>query len=99
MPGRGIVLRDEGTRTDWKVDVCAFRLAQYPVTRELNQAVWGEAPGSPAGPRTPVTEISWNEAVRSCNPLSWETGLQPCYATGDNFDGPDVVCDWQADGY
>lgn len=99
IPGGEIVLRDEGTRTDWKVDVEAFRLAPYPVTRELYHAVRGEAPGSPAGPRTPVTEISWNEAVRFCNLLSRETGLQPCYATGDDPDGLTVVCDWRADGY
>ncbi|MFJ1839602.1 formylglycine-generating enzyme family protein [Streptomyces sp. NPDC088175] len=99
IPGGEIVLRDEGTRTDWKVDIEAFRLAPYPVTRELYHAVRGEAPGSPTGPRTPVTEISWNEAVRFCNLLSRETGLQPCYATGDDPDGPAVVCDWRADGY
>lgn len=45
IPGGEIVLRDEGTRTDWKVDVEAFRLAPYPVTRELYHAVLGEAPG------------------------------------------------------
>ncbi|WP_406011937.1 formylglycine-generating enzyme family protein [Streptomyces sp. NBC_00984] len=99
IPGGEIVLRDEGTRTDWKVEVAAFRLAPYPVTRELYQAVRGEIPASSAGPRTPVTEISWNEAVRFCNLLSQATGLRPCYSTGDDPDGLDVVCDWQADGY
>jgi formylglycine-generating enzyme required for sulfatase activity len=97
--GGEIILRDEGTRTDWKVEVDAFGLAPYPVTRELFHAVRGEAPASEAGPRTPVTEISWIEAVRFCNLLSQATGLQPCYSTGDDPDGLDVVCDWRADGY
>ncbi|MFD5189642.1 SUMF1/EgtB/PvdO family nonheme iron enzyme [Streptomyces sp. NPDC058357] len=99
IPGREIVLRDEGTRTDWKGDVGAFRLAPYRRPASCTTRCGARAPGSPAGPRTPVTGISWNEAVRFCDLFSWETGLQPCYATGDDSDRPDVVCDWQADGY
>lgn len=99
IPAGEIILRDEGTRTDWKVEVGAFRLAPYPVTRELYHTIRGEAPASSAGPRTPVTEISWNEAVRFCNLLSRESGLRPCYSTGDDPDGLDVACDWRADGY
>ncbi|MFF2959200.1 formylglycine-generating enzyme family protein [Streptomyces sp. NPDC057963] len=99
IPAGEIVLRDEGTRTNWKVEVGAFRLAPYPVTRELYRAVRGEAPVSPAGPRTPVTEVSWEDAVRFCNLLSGAAGLEPCYSTGGGPDGLDVVCDWTADGY
>jgi formylglycine-generating enzyme required for sulfatase activity len=99
IPSGEIVLRDEGTKTNWKVEVGAFRLAPYPVTRELYRAVRGEAPASSAGPRTPVTEASWKEAVRFCNLLSQATGLESCYSIGDDPDGQDVVCDWEADGY
>ncbi|MFB6712641.1 formylglycine-generating enzyme family protein [Streptomyces sp. NPDC056237] len=99
IPAGEIVLRDEGTRTDWKVAVGAFRLAPCPVTTELYRAVGGEAPAGPAGPRTPVTEVSWKEAVGFCNLLSRATGLEPCYVLGDDPDGQDVVCDWEADGY
>ncbi|MEU9115468.1 formylglycine-generating enzyme family protein [Streptomyces sp. NPDC048483] len=105
IPAGEIVLRDEGTKTNWKAEVGAFRLAPYPVTRELYLAVLGETPVSSAGPRVPVTEISWKEAVRFCNLLSQATGLEPCYAMGDGPDAPDdpdaqdVVCDWEADGY
>jgi formylglycine-generating enzyme required for sulfatase activity len=102
IPAGEIVLRDEGTETSWKVEVGAFRLAPYPVTRELYRAVRGEAPASSAGPRTPVTEVSWKEAVRFCNLLSQATGLQPCYSMGDNPDDPDaqdVLLDGEADGY
>ncbi|GLW12764.1 hypothetical protein Misp01_78920 [Microtetraspora sp. NBRC 13810] len=94
-----IVLRDEGTRTEWRIEVGAFRLARYPVTRELYRDVLGEAPASPAGPRTPVTEVSWLDAVRFCNLLSRATGLEPCYTIGDDPDGQDVVCDWAAGGH
>jgi formylglycine-generating enzyme len=101
IPAGEIVLRDEGTRTDWKVEVAAFRLAPHPVTRELYRAVRGEAPASAAGPRTPVTEVSWKDAIRFCNLLSEAAGLTPCYSLGDEKDpdAQDVRCDWAADGY
>ncbi|WP_406385509.1 formylglycine-generating enzyme family protein [Streptomyces sp. NBC_01618] len=99
IPAGEIVLRDEGTRTNWKVEVGAFRLAPYPVTHELYRAVRGEAPVGSAGARTPVTEVSWKDAVQFCNLLSRATGLAPCYSVGDDADGQDVVCDWAADGY
>jgi formylglycine-generating enzyme required for sulfatase activity len=99
LPAGEIVLRDEGTMTDWKAEVAAFRLAPYPVTREVYASVLGEAPDSPAGPRTPVTEVSWKDAVRFCDLLSRAAGLQPCYATGDDPDARDVAWDREADGY
>ncbi|GAB2804347.1 formylglycine-generating enzyme family protein [Streptomyces daliensis] len=111
IPAGEIVLRDEGTRTEWKAEVPAFRLAPYPVTRELYLAVRGEAPSSGTGPtsgadltsgggpRTPVTEVSWMDALRFCDLLSREAGLTPCYVTGDDPDALDVVRDEAADGY
>ncbi|MER7793766.1 SUMF1/EgtB/PvdO family nonheme iron enzyme [Streptomyces sp. NPDC097640] len=101
IPAGEIVLRDEGTRTDWTAEVPAFRLAPHPVTRELYRAVRGEAPASAAGPRTPVTEVSWTDAIRFCNLLSEVSGLTPCYSLGDERDpdARDVRCDWSADGY
>jgi hypothetical protein len=93
-----IVLRDEGAKTNWKVEVGAFRLASYPVTRELYRAVRGEVPASSAGPQTPVTEVCWKEAVRFCNLLWQATGLEPCYSMGDDPDGQNVVCNWEAEG-
>ncbi|MBB2911360.1 formylglycine-generating enzyme required for sulfatase activity [Streptosporangium becharense] len=99
IPAGKIFLRDEGTKRVWKVEVGAFRLAPHPVTRELYAAVLGQAPAGSAGPLTPVTEVSWNDAVRFCNLLSQAAGLTPCYSAGDDPDGQDVVCDWEADGY
>lgn len=99
IPAGEIVLRDEGTRTEWNAEVGAFRLAAHPVTRELYHAVQGRTPGDSAGPRTPMTDISWKEAVEFCNALSRKAGFRPCYTTGEDRDGLDVICDWQADGY
>ena len=99
LPAGEIVLRDEGTMTDWTVEVAAFQLAPSPVTRELYTAVLDKAPESAAGPRTPMTEVSWLDAVRFCNLLSQAVGINPCYTMGDSRDAEDVVCDWSADGY
>ncbi|QTZ95618.1 formylglycine-generating enzyme family protein [Streptomyces auratus] len=99
IPAGEIVLRDEGTKTNWRVEVGAFRLAPYPVTRALYQAVCGAVPVSTAGPRTPVTEVSWPDALRFCNLLSQAEGLEPCYSMGQDPDAQDVVCDAEAGGY
>jgi formylglycine-generating enzyme required for sulfatase activity len=98
VPAGRIVLRDEGTRTNWAVDVAAYSLAAQPVTREQYLAVLGE-PATSVGPRHPVTEVSWIDAVRFCNLASQAEGLNRCYSIGNNPDGLDVACDWTADGY
>ncbi|WP_448617751.1 formylglycine-generating enzyme family protein [Geodermatophilus sp. URMC 65] len=99
IPPGEIVLRDEGTRTNWTVEVGAFRLARCPVTRELYVAARGGAPAGETEPRTPVTDVSWEDAVRFCNLLSETTGLAPCYSMGDDPDALDVVWDRDADGF
>jgi len=99
IPAGRIVLRDEGTRTNWQVDLADFQLAAHPVTRELYRAVRDAVPARVAGPRTPVVDVCWIEAVEFCNLLSLESGLEPCYAVGDDPEWQDVVCDWTADGY
>jgi formylglycine-generating enzyme required for sulfatase activity len=99
IPAGEIVLRDEGARVSWGVEVAPFRLAPCPVTRDLYRAVLGEAPASAAGPRTPVTEVSWTDAIGFCNVLSRRMGLDPCYSMDDDPDARDVVCDQDADGF
>jgi formylglycine-generating enzyme required for sulfatase activity len=99
VPAGRILLRDEGTRTGWPVAVDAFLLAPTPVTRGLYREVVGGAPVSDAGPRTPVTEVSWLDAVTFCNLLSDRSSRTASYRIGDDPDGLDVVCDWSADGY
>ncbi|XVQ88168.1 formylglycine-generating enzyme family protein [Microbispora siamensis] len=99
IPAGRILLRDEGTRTNWVAEVADFLLAPYPVTAELYRSVTGETPSNSAGPLTPVTEFSWNDAVRFCNLLSEAAGLTPCYSIGGDVNAQDVVCDWNAYGY
>ncbi|MEV5753184.1 formylglycine-generating enzyme family protein [Actinoallomurus sp. NPDC052308] len=99
IPGGQVMLRDEGTKRSWEVEVTAFRLAAHTVTWDLYREVRGEGPVADARPRTPVTDVSWREAVEFCNRLSRAAGLRPCYSGGDDVDGQDVVWDRDADGY
>lgn len=105
IPAGHVDLRDEGTGRTWRVDVEPFLLAAHPVTRELHDTVRGGASEpdplsrSARRPRTPVTDVSWLDAVRFCNELSAATGRRPCYTLGDDPDGHDVAWDRDADGY
>jgi formylglycine-generating enzyme len=95
IPAGTIDLRDEGTRRTWTVEVNAFALASVPATRERYHGAGGDM--------TPVTDVSWLDAVRYCNLRSHAEGLVACYTLGGDLtedpDANDVVCDWNADGY
>ncbi|MER7079042.1 Formylglycine-generating enzyme, required for sulfatase activity, contains SUMF1/FGE domain [Saccharopolyspora kobensis] len=97
VPAGRIALRDEGAKTSWQVDVEAFQLAPQPVTRADYHAVLRAAETN--SPRTPMTEVSWLDAIEFCNRLSRDSGLAPCYSTSDDADGVGVLCDWAADGF
>lgn len=98
VPAGTIVLRDEGTRTTWGVDVASFLLDAHPVTRDRYAQVMGSAPGV-GGAQRPVTEVSWFDALAFCNARSRAEGLTPCYRIGDDPDGLDVAWDRDTDGY
>lgn len=92
-----IELRDEGTRRRWTVELRPFSLAAYPLTRGLHAAIVGQDAAGPLA--TPVTEVSWFDALRLCNALSRRAGFEPCYALGDDPQGWEVTCAWEASGY
>lgn len=94
-----IVLVDEGTRRRWEVSLPPYAIAPHPVTRAQYRTVMGDAPPSDAGPATPVTEVSWLDAIAFCNRRSEQAGLQPCYVRGDDPEGRDVAVDPTATGY
>ena len=94
-----IRLRDEGTRRQWGVSLPPYAIAAHPVTRAQYRAVLGQAPRSDAGPDTPVTDVSWLDAIAFCNALSTREGLAPCYRRGDDPEGLDVGLVDDADGY
>ncbi|GFH68081.1 hypothetical protein Srut_45950 [Streptomyces rutgersensis] len=99
VPAGEVTLRDEAAKTERTVAVAAFELGAYPVTRERYAAVTGQEPAGPGEPGTPVTEVSWPDALRHCNLLSQALGLRPCYLLGDDPDACDTRWDREADGF
>jgi formylglycine-generating enzyme len=63
VPAGLLFLRDDRVGRRWHVDVPAFRLGRYPMTR---------------GP-LPLTGVSWYDAVALCNQLSVDAGLPTAY--------------------
>jgi formylglycine-generating enzyme len=99
VPAGAVHLVDEGSRRRWRVELGPFRLARYPVTRELYHGVLGEKIPDGSGRREPVCEVSWLDAVHVCNRLSRAAGLRPCYTPSRSPDAEDVGWDREADGY
>jgi formylglycine-generating enzyme required for sulfatase activity len=97
IPEGEITLRDDRIKHTWTVEIKSFWLARYPVTQELYFAITHESPSSFEGGKKPVETVSWKEAIRFCNLLSVQTGLQPCYA--ENEASGEVRLLTQANGY
>jgi len=90
IPAGTIELRDEGTQRTWSVELCRFALDTEPVTRARYIEVMGQAPASSAAPQTPVTEVSWFDALHFCNRLSELEGRAPVIELGDDPEGRDA---------
>ena len=83
-----------------KLEIAPFYMSDHEVTRIEYEAVIGNDP-SDTGPyqkngsfvyrrdvadNTPVTNVSWFDALVYCNTLSIKEGLAPCYAIGGETD-------------
>ncbi|MFI5716566.1 formylglycine-generating enzyme family protein [Nocardia sp. NPDC051750] len=77
-PGR-VELSDRRTERRWPVEVAAYRIAAMPVTRQQYAAVTGSGGGGEAEGALPVDSVSWDDAVRFCNRLSEQEGLESVY--------------------
>lgn len=99
LPGGEIELVDEGSKRRWAVALRPYAIAPTPVTRALYASVTGGAAPSPGSARLPMTDVSWNDAVRVCNLLSTRAGLTPCYTALSGGDALDVQCDFVAGGF
>ncbi|MFC0504057.1 formylglycine-generating enzyme family protein [Micromonospora costi] len=97
VPSGQVTLSDRRTQRRWSVDVAAYHLAVWPVTRAQYAEVTGERSGTGPGDRSPAVEVSWWDAVRYCNARSRWEGLAPAYRL--HPDGEEVEWDRSADGY
>ena len=73
----------------------AFAIGTTEVTQELHAAVMGENPSHFKGSRNPVENVDWLDAVKLCNRLSEQEGLEPAY----RISGETVTWDRTATGY
>jgi formylglycine-generating enzyme required for sulfatase activity len=89
VPGGVVALRDDRVGTRWQAEIAPFELGRFPV-RETDLD-----PG--AGGALPVVNVSWLDAVDTCNRLSARSGLEPAYARDDRTG--EVVWDRAAGGY
>jgi formylglycine-generating enzyme required for sulfatase activity len=62
-----------------KVTISDFLLGATEVTQEQYEAVTGSSPSVYKGPKRPVENVSWWDAIRYCNLRSAKEGLRPCY--------------------
>lgn len=76
-----------------RVQVSAFLMDKYPVTQEEYEKRMGKNPSLNKGPRHPVEQIRWRDAVLYCNARSQTEGLRPAYNTNT------WECRFEANGY
>jgi len=56
------------------VELDGFWIGKYPITRTQYQAIMGTKPNSKDHPDSPVTSVSWFDAMEFCRKLSEKTG-------------------------
>ncbi|MBI9030409.1 SUMF1/EgtB/PvdO family nonheme iron enzyme [bacterium] len=61
------------------VTISDFFMSKYEVTQGEYEAVVGVNPSYFAGQNKPVEQVNWFDAVKYCNLLSIQEGLNPCY--------------------
>lgn len=72
-----------------------FAIGSTEVTQALYKAVMGENPSYFKGNNKPVEQVSWHDAVKLCNRLSEQEGLESAY----RISGETVTWDQSANGY
>lgn len=78
-----------------QVSVSAFHVDPHEVTQADYEALMGKNPSAHKGDRLPVENVTWLDAIRYCNALSAQRGLEPAYA----IEGEAVRWNRRANGY
>ncbi len=87
---------DELPRYSLYVD--SFEILMYPVLQLTYEATMHRNPSVYVGASRPVDSVSWYEAVRFCNNLSRNHGLQPAYKIPFGED-PEITWNKKASGF
>ena len=95
--GGTVDLRDDRRGSRWRGEIAPFLLAEFAVTMKLHRAVTGRALDPSARAASPVTNVSWLDAIDVCNQLSDRSGLDRAYS--QDAGSGEVTCDWAAGGY
>jgi formylglycine-generating enzyme required for sulfatase activity len=89
----GSAQKGEADESPHKVQISPFSMDRYEVTQEEYERVMGENPSKWKGPKNPVEQIRWPNAIRYCNARSRLEGLEPAY------DLQTGACNFEASGY
>ncbi len=89
----GTVPGTSGREITQEIKLGGFAMGRTEVTQESYERVMGRNPSHRAGPKLPVTNVSWRDAIEYCNRRSEQEGLTPCY----NLDT--YQCDFRKTGY
>ncbi|NUS72033.1 MAG: SUMF1/EgtB/PvdO family nonheme iron enzyme [Corynebacteriales bacterium] len=79
IAGGSVDRRDERRGARWQVDIAPFLLGAFPVTLGLYRSLTGVETNSANSSATPITNVSWLDAIEFCNLLSTKSGLEPVY--------------------
>jgi len=97
IPQGEIILRDNRIKKRWKVSIEPFLLSQYPLTQDIYYNITHSNPSTFKGTRNPVENVTWNDAIKFCNLLSTEEGLEEVYSISNNNE--EISCNWNSKGY
>lgn len=93
VPPTSYRLIDSRTEVPVEVIVRSFYISPTEVTQAQFEGVMGYNPSHYKGSRRPVENVSWWDAIRYCNLLSLQEGLEPCYDLASGR------CDFTRNGY
>ena len=79
IPGRSYRITDAETGIPVRIAIDEFLIGRTEVTQEQYRTVTGEDPSIQKGPKRPVENVTWWDAIRFCNLLSLSEGLSTCY--------------------
>ena len=78
-----------------EVTISAFQIDKFPVTQYIYEMVMDDNPSHFEGKDQPVENVTWFDAIKFCNELSKNVGLQKAY----EVNGKTVERKVESDGY